>query len=82
MLLDIFYSGNYYSWASNVARLLSAEKQVTAISGIGVTSPISDNVNRINPFADDEYDYAGFEADAVVMLIGPNDDSQNDDTFV
>jgi hypothetical protein len=43
---------------------------------------MSDNVNNINPFADDEYDYEGFEADAVIMLIGPNDDSLSDDSFV
>lgn len=43
---------------------------------------MSDNVNNINPFADDEYDYEGFEADAVIMLIGPNDDSLTDDSFV
>jgi len=36
---------------------------------------MSAHIDKINPFADDEYDYDNFDADAVIMLIGPNDDS-------
>lgn len=82
--MDLLFTSNYFGWVSEVARRFDAEKHVTGISGIGVLDGddlygIGEYVHNRNPFGNDEWDYEEFSPDAVIMLIGPNDDSSDSD---
>ena len=67
------------TWAAQLAGALDAEMFVEAISGWGVgagASAIQKNLpNTCNFDASSPWDYARWVPDAVVMLIGPNDES-------
>ena len=67
------------TWAAQLAAALNAEMFVEAISGWGVgagASAIQQNLpNTCNFDASSSWDYTRWVPDAVVMLIGPNDES-------
>jgi hypothetical protein len=76
---------HYQTWAARLARDLNADHQTLAISGIGVKDwPIQQYLANTLPF----FDGAKWDAssdhtpDAVIMLIGPNDDNPNSKKFI
>lgn len=77
------YADHSITWAAKLANLVNAEYQVQAISGIGVTEPVANfpmgaYVDKILPGIEfPDYDYTQFQPDAVIMLIGPNDNEED-----
>lgn len=74
-------SSSYDTWAGQLSRALGAEMTVQAISGAGVANDekMGPKVHRTLPFlSSDSWDYAkvGRVPDAVLMLIGPNDETE------
>lgn len=73
------YEDSYVTWAQQLARLVGAETTVEAVSGYGVekkTGAIG-GVLDLATFSDNTamWDYTKWTPDAVVILIGPNDES-------
>lgn len=71
------FEDGYVTWAQQLARSLGAEPMVEAVSGWGVTKsshPIQDVLNDVYPSSKASWDYSKWTPDAVVILIGPNDE--------
>lgn len=73
------YEDPYVTWAQQLARLARAETMVEAVSGYGVlkkTGAIGGVLDLVT-FSDasPKWDYTKWTPDAVVILIGPNDES-------
>ncbi|GMH51088.1 hypothetical protein TL16_g00937 [Triparma laevis f. inornata] len=69
---------SHITWSSQLSKQLNADLEtVTAISGIGVMDwPIQDYIDNTITFDDSSsWDWSRSTPDAVVILIGPNDDS-------
>jgi lysophospholipase L1-like esterase len=69
----------YVTWAQQLARSFRAEPMVEAVSGWGVTSsstPIQTVLDyTVRSSKTKKWDYSKWIPDAVVILIGPNDES-------
>lgn len=78
------YEDAYETWAQQIARLVGAETMVEAVSGWGVTeksSPIQNILNNINEFDNKvKWNYTSWTPDAIVILIGPNDEITKDNS--
>ena len=72
------YEDAYQTWAQQIARNVSADVMVEAVSGYGVTkssSPIQAVLDNTLGFDNSlAWDYTKWVPDAVVILIGPNDE--------
>ena len=78
---------SYQTWDAQLARLFDAEIHVQAVSGWGVgwTSGVSTSATPIQGILDytngpamkQKWDYSSWTPDAVVILIGPNDESRS-----
>jgi len=72
------YQDAWDTWAQQIARNVSADVMVEAVSGFGVTkksSPIQAILDYTLGFDKDKtWDYSQWIPDAVVILIGPNDE--------
>jgi lysophospholipase L1-like esterase len=73
------YQDGYKTWAQQVARNVSAETFVEAVSGYGISSnstPIETVLDNTLGFDHlPKWNYSTWIPDAVLMLIGPNDES-------
>jgi len=71
------------TWGPQLAYSLGAEVMVEAVGGTGVTDTAYSNIlpvlNRVLPF-DSKYDwdYTKWTPDAIVILIGPNDNEKSE----
>jgi hypothetical protein len=73
----------YVTWAQKLARHLEAEVMVEAVSGSGVTNqalPIRDVIDLAGSFykKSQVWNYSQWTPDAVLLLIGPNDQGSPD----
>ena len=73
------YQDASVTWAAQLAQTFSAELHVQAVSGWGVgagAQAIQEVLDYTNGFAKNQkWNYSQWTPDAVVMLIGPNDES-------
>jgi hypothetical protein len=73
------YEDAYVTWAQQIARSFGADPMVEAVSGWGVTkasTPIQTVLNNYGSFNPDlTWNYSTWTPDAIVLLIGPNDES-------
>ena len=71
------YQDAYQTWAMQIARNVSAEGMVEAVSGYGVevdTPAIQPVLDATLGFGGGSWDYSSWVPDAVLILIGPNDE--------
>lgn len=79
--------GNAYeTWAARIAREFGADMVQEAVSGYGVTWMSGGEIQRhlvnVLPFSDRlQWDFSSWVPDAVVILIGPNDQRPNSQSF-
>jgi hypothetical protein len=75
------YEDSYQTWAAQLARAFDAELHVQAVSGWGVGSgakAIQTVMDYTNGFAKQTlWNYSQWTPDAIVLLIGPNDESRS-----
>jgi lysophospholipase L1-like esterase len=80
------FEDSYQTWASQLATHFEAEMMVEAVSGWGVGEDLATNAYGAKPIQQildytnggaqsQKWDYSSYTPDAVIILIGPNDEN-------